>query len=76
VASRELAGVQQQATELCGADPCIIEDRRTSLFCMSLRSCGGATRLWRDGDDASLRHVRCDEYSIERKPREIEDDND
>jgi hypothetical protein len=76
VASRELGGVQQQATELCDADPCIIEDRRTSLFCMSLRSGGGATRLWRDGDDASLRHVRCDEYSIESNGGEIEDEND
>jgi hypothetical protein len=32
--------------------------------------------LWRDGDDASLRHVRCDEYSIESNGGEIEDEND
>jgi hypothetical protein len=72
VASRELVVCSSKLPNFDGDDPCVIEDRRTSLFCVSLRSCGGATRLWRDGDDASSRHVRCDEYSIESSSEEIE----
>jgi hypothetical protein len=70
--------VQQQATELSDDNPCIIGDRRANLFLYVspfLWGCHEAMERG-DGDDASLRHVQCDEYSIEEEEREIEDEND